>query len=212
MTDDQADFEATLHQATRAYTERVHLDRTPEAVVADVLARPAPPRRAFAVLVAVLVLAVSGGLAISQVVLREGWLPGGALPTATPAVLPQVWPESQLPAPYDWSGVQAALAPRGFELNEPAEEERRALTVHVDEAITTVLESFQAERASLVGVHLAAVSFHSERMEGDLVRELMYVIETTGHDTGNCFTLLPATQLDAPTIGACFYPNRSAPR
>ena len=89
-----------------------------------------------------LVLAVSGGLAISQVVLREGWLPGAATPTATPAALPQVWPESQLPAPYDWSGVQAALAPRGFELNEPAEEERRALTVPVDAAITTVLESY----------------------------------------------------------------------
>ena len=207
-------WEKRLAGATRAYVELAALYRAPADVVADVTTRPvARPRRAFAVVAVAVILAVTGGLAIAQLVFDHGWPTGAPTPTASPLHPAQVWPAEPLPPPYDWDGVREALAPRGPVLELPTAAERSRATVAVDEALMTVVEAFQPSdgRANAVSVHLAAVTYRSERLGRDLLRELMYVIETTGHRTGNCFTLLPATPVEAPTIGACFYPNRSAP-
>jgi hypothetical protein len=126
---------------------------------------------------------------------------------------PQLWPEAPLPAPYDWSGVQSALAGRGFELSEPTASERARATATGTDIQQRIEAEMTAEdpRARVVSVYLAAVTYASERLERNLVRELMFVSETTGHDTGNCFDLRPATASDAPIFGACFFGTRDAP-
>lgn len=121
----------------------------------------------------------------------------------------QLEPGVALPSPYDWDGVRDALAPRGLRLEIPGAAARAEERLTARQALEIVTEEYAAEvGVTIVSLHLATVTSENERLP--LRGELMYVAESTGHDTGNCFTLVGAVDGE-PVIGACFYPERTQP-
>jgi hypothetical protein len=121
----------------------------------------------------------------------------------------QLEPGIALPSPYDWDGVRDALAPRGLQLEIPSAAERAEKRLTARQALEIVREEYAAEvGVTIVSLHLAEVTNANERLP--LRNELMYVAESTGHETGNCFTLVGAADGE-PVIGACFYPERKQP-
>ena len=68
--------------------------------------------------------------------------------------------------------------------------------------------SYPGEGAEPVSVHLVIVDVHNPRITID--HRLSYVVETTGHATGNCFTLYDADTA-VPFIASCFHEPRRSP-
>jgi len=121
----------------------------------------------------------------------------------------QLEPSVTLPAPYDWAGVRDALAPRGVIIEIPTAAEAAGAQLTPNQAIDIVRAQYNEEPGvSLISLYLAKVTNDNERFRLD--GELMYVAESTGHETGNCITLVGADNGE-PVIGACFYPERSQP-
>lgn len=121
----------------------------------------------------------------------------------------QLEPSVALPPPYDWIGVRDALTPRGLVIEIPTGAEAVGAVLSADQAIDIVRAQYEDQPGvSIVSLHLARVTGNNERLS--LSAELMYVAESTGHDTGNCITLVGADDGE-PVVGACFYPQRFQP-
>lgn len=124
----------------------------------------------------------------------------------------QLWPDRPLPAPYDWAGIREALRPRGLLLEYPSEAESARVSVEIDDLLTAVEQHLADEpRATVVSVHMAVVTREPLERGQLMKREPVFVVETTGYATGNCFDLWSATG-EGSILGACFYSNRSMPR
>ncbi len=119
---------------------------------------------------------------------------------------------SGLPPPYDFAGVRTALSERGSILTVPTPDEVKNARVPADAFLanlrTTVEETYPGEGADVVSVYLAVVDRTDPRLT--VTHRLTYVVETTGHATGNCFTLYDASG-SGPYLAACFYVGRSRP-
>jgi len=121
----------------------------------------------------------------------------------------QLEPSVALPAPYDWGGIRSALGPRGLVIEIPTDAEAAGAGLSPNQAVDIVRAQYEEEPGvTLISLHLATVTNEDERLP--LSGVLMYVAESTGHDTGNCFTLVGA-DMGEPVIGACFYAERSQP-
>ena len=59
-----------------------------------------------------------------------------------------------------------------------------------------------------MSVHVAVVAVTDPHIE--VTHRLSYIVETTGHATGNCFTLYDASTGEQ-YLAACFYGGRSRP-
>lgn len=186
--------------ALRAEAESVPPTLT-EAAVHERLARP--PATPWARLLG---LAVAGAAATVVLAIVMAPQPRSGADQAEPI---QLEPGVALPTPYDWDGVRDALAPRGLQLEIPSPEARAEERLTARQALEIVREEYAAEvGVTIVSLHLATVTSANERLP--LSGELMYVAESTGHATGNCFTLVGAADGE-PVIGACFYPERTLP-
>jgi hypothetical protein len=108
--------------------------------------------------------------------------------------------------------VQTALSERGPILTVPTADEVKHARVSPDafmaELRATVAGSYPGERVHVVSVYLAIVDLADPRLT--VTQRLSYVVETTGHVAGNCFTLYDASG-SGQYLGACFYPERSSP-
>ena len=185
----------------RAEAESVPVTLT-QAGVHERLARP--PATPWARLLGVAV----AGTAVAAVVLAIVMAPQPR-PGADQDEPIQLEPGVALPSPYDWDGVRDALAPRGLQLGIPSAAARAEDRLTAGQALEIVTEEYAAEvGVTIVSLHLATVTNTNERLP--LGNELMYVAESTGHATGNCFTLVGAADGE-PVIGACFYPERTQP-
>jgi hypothetical protein len=123
-----------------------------------------------------------------------------------------VAPRVDLAPPYDFAGVRDALGERATILSVPTPEEVGHAHVSPDAFLvrlpTTVTQSYPGERVQVVSVHLAVVDATDPHIE--VTHRLSYVVETTGHATGNCFTLYDASTGEQ-YLAACFYSGRSRP-
>jgi hypothetical protein len=119
-----------------------------------------------------------------------------------------VFPADEIAASYDFDGVTAALAGRSIVLRAPtATEAARAMPAA---SFGPLLDRQMATepQAEIVSVHLAVADVESARLQLDSV--LAFVVETTGHQNGNCISLYDATSA-APILGACFFAGRTRP-
>lgn len=197
MRDDQ---DERILSALRAEAEAASLTLT-QAAVHERLSRPVTPpwARLFG-------LGIAGAVLLLVVVVIAA--PQLKLGTEEAESI-QLEPSVALPFPYNWDGVRDALAPRGAAIEIPSQEEAGGAKLSPSQAIDIVRTQYEGESGvALISLHLANVTNDDERLP--LSGELMYVAESTGHETGNCFTLVGADDGE-PVIGACFYPQRSAP-
>lgn len=187
--------------ALRAEAESVPVTLTEAAIHARMSTRPMRSGWANAV------LPMLGALVLLAVALAIA-APRMHMDTADRGPI-QLEPSDPLPPPYDWAGVRDALAPRGLVIEIPTEAEAKGAELSAAEAMDVLTTHWAGEGGvAVVSLHLAKVTSESERMP--ITGELMYVAESTGHDTGNCITLISASNTD--TGGdACFYPNRTKP-
>jgi hypothetical protein len=119
-----------------------------------------------------------------------------------------VLPADGIAAPYDFDGVRTALAERGVVLSIPtAAEAARAIPIAAYEPILRQQLTTQPE-AEIVSIHLAVANKGGNMLPLD--DALAYVVETTGHDTGNCISLNDAAT-GVGILAACFFPGRSRP-
>jgi hypothetical protein len=129
--------------------------------------------------------------------------------TAQTLVVPLV----DLAPPYDFVGVRDALHGRGITLIAPTREDVVRAGVSPDAfragLPATVSQSYPGQRAQVVSVHLAIADINDPQF-GQVVHRLFYIVETTGHATGNCFTLYDASAGQVNTE-ACFFTERGSP-
>ena len=124
-----------------------------------------------------------------------------------PPVPALVDPPGGIASPYDFAGVSTALHERGLELSAPTHAEAmRAMAPAV--FVAKVRAEAVGQSANVVSVHLAIVSSASELLPLDHVD--VYVVETTGYETGNCISLFDAVT-GRDMTDACFYPERTHP-
>lgn len=123
-----------------------------------------------------------------------------------------VAPRGDLAPPYNFAGMRDALGERATILSVPTPEEVGHARVSPDafraRLPTIVAQSYPGEGAQVVSVHLAVVDVNNPRIE--VKHRLSFVVETTGHATGNCFTLYDASTGEQ-YLAACFYSGRSRP-
>jgi hypothetical protein len=154
---------------------------------------------------ALAVLALSAALAGGCDILR-------LLPTPGPAADTRVAPQAPLPAPYDFPGIQRVLADRGTMLSPPTRDAlgraRVAPEAFAQGALRILAALYPGETVEIVSIHVAFVDIDDPRFP--IRRRLSYVVETTGHSTGNCFALIDADTGDG-YLEACFYADRSRP-
>lgn len=201
------ELDVRVVRALRAEADSPSVTVTPEQIE-ERLSRSAGPTwlapAAAALGLVALVLAVSFGLASPK------FAGVGNEPLANHQL--QLWPDQPLPAPYDWDGVREALRPRGLLLERPTEADAARVSVDVNDMLTAVEQQLADEpRATMVSVHIGVVTREPDGRGPQMTRELVYVVETTGHPTGNCFDLRSPTG-EGSILGACFYSNRSMPR
>ncbi len=177
-----------------------------EADVLERIARPTEPRwgRLFGVGLAALAFVAL----VTVAVVPQVRLGDQRVEPIQPEPI-QLEPSVALPPPYDWTGVRDALAPRGLSIDIPTPAQRADAVLDVDRTLGVVRAEYQSEPGiSIISLHLATVTSADERLP--LSGELMYIAESTGHQTGNCFTLIGVADSE-PVIGACFYAERSQP-
>ncbi|MCI0346471.1 MAG: hypothetical protein L0221_13665 [Chloroflexi bacterium] len=125
---------------------------------------------------------------------------------------PRVAPPGALPPPYDFAGVRDTVAGRGMTISMPtvAEVGQAATSpqAFVRDLPATVTETYPDEAARAVSVYVVIVDSDNERLPID--HRLSYVVETTGHATGNCLDFFDANTGDV-YLAACFFPARSSP-
>ena len=124
----------------------------------------------------------------------------------------RIAPPGELPPPYDFAGIRDALGGRGTILSVPtADEIAQAGTssaAFLRDLAGVVAESYPGEGARVVSVHVAVVDSDDSRFP--IEHRLSYVVETTGHETGNCITIFDANT-EQPYMAACFFSARSSP-
>lgn len=114
-------------------------------------------------------------------------------------------PDGYQPPTYDFAGMERALEERGFEV--------RALTSQETGEVTATEEEVRQRSAAepggeIVAIHLAAFTSDAETAKAlDLDERPVYVVETTGHETGNCFYLYD-TKTAERLLGICFFADR----
>ena len=201
------ELEARIVQALRAEADSLRVTVTPEQIEAR-LSRSARLRWLAPALVMVSVVALMVTVAVGVGGLRG--IVGSDASEQPQAADLQVWPDEPLPPPYDWAGVRQALHPRGLILEPPTEPEAARASVDLAHLLAAVERHLADDPGTaIVGVHLGLVTSENERGL-ELTRQLVYVVETTGHATGNCIELWSASG-DGSILGACFYPNRAQP-
>lgn len=133
-------------------------------------------------------------------------------PTSIPDVPTIVELPSGLPPPYDFAGVRDALRSRGTVLSLPTRNEVVGAGISPAAAVARmpaeVARSYPGEGARIVSIHLALVDMADPHIT--ITHRLSYVVETTGHTTGNCFTFYDADTAEQ-SVAACFFAGRSAP-
>lgn len=133
-----------------------------------------------------------------------------AEPSSSPMVEASTSP-TDLPAPYDKAGVLAALNARMTTALEPTTEEAAQVGISREAFLANLIETIEAsypgERAQPVSVHLLVADIHDPHLVID--HRLAYVVETTGHSTGNCFTFYDADTAKQ-LVASCFH-QRSRP-
>lgn len=202
------ELDVRIVRALRAEADSLSVTVTPEQIEERLARSSGMPWLAPAfVAVGVVALMLTVALGVAE---PRGLI--GSDPTEQPQASDlQVWPDEPLPPPYDWDGVREALRPRGLVLERPTASEAARAIVDRDELLAAAEQHLADEpRATIVGVHLGVVTRQQDGRGPQLTRELVYVVETTGHATGNCFDLWSATG-EGSILGACFYPNRTQP-
>lgn len=195
------DRDERIVAALRAEAESVPLTLTEAAVHERLDRSPATP---WARLLRLAVAAAAVATVVLAVVTAPQ--PRSGADEAEPM---QLEPGIALPSPYDWDGVRDALAPRGLQLEIPSAAERAQAGITAPQALGLVRAEYANEvGVRIVSLHLARVTSQDERQP--LRGELMYLAESYGHETGNCFTLVGAAD-GHPVIGACSYPQRGLP-
>ena len=135
-----------------------------------------------------------------------------SIPARGDAALTLIAPPGGLPPPYDFAGVRSALRGRGTTLSAPTtaeiEDAKMSPNAFLARLPAIVAGSYPGDAAQVVSVHLAIVDTIDPRFT--VTRRLSYVVETTGHATGNCFTLYDASTA-GQFLAACFFSDRSRP-
>lgn len=117
-----------------------------------------------------------------------------------------------LPPPYDIAGVLDALNRRMPIASVPTAEEAtgarisREVFIHRVPALVEI--SYPGEGAEAVSAHLVMVDVDDPHIDVD--HRLAYVVETTGHATGNCFTMFDASTT-VQFLASCFHSERTRP-
>ena len=117
-----------------------------------------------------------------------------------------------LPPPYDMAGVLAALNRRMPIASVPTAEEGTSAAISrkafLDGLSALVEASYPGEGAEAVSAYLVMVDVDDPRIAID--HRLAYVVKTTGHATGNCFTLFDASTA-VQFLASCFHSERTRP-
>jgi len=154
-------------------------------------------------------------IAAAGLIVIGGYAAQGSLIGRSDQAETLVVPPGDLAPPYNFTGVRDALGERGIILSVPTAVEVGHARVSRDAFLTrlptTVAQSYPSEGAQAVSVHLAVVDVNNPRLSYlEVKHRLSYVVETTGHATGNCFTLYDASTGEQ-YLAACFYRGRSRP-
>lgn len=152
------------------------------------------------------------GIAAVALIVIGGYVALGSLLGRIDQAETLVEPRGDLAPPYNFAGMRDALGERATILSVPTPEEVGHARVSPDafraRLPTIVAQSYPGEGAQVVSVHLAVVDVTDPHLE--VTHRLSYVVETTGHATGNCFTLYDASTGEQ-YLAACFYSGRSRP-
>lgn len=114
-------------------------------------------------------------------------------------------PEGYQAPTYDFAGMEQALEGRGFEVRALTPQETGEVSATEEEVRQSSAEEPGGE---IVAIHLAAFTSDAESLESlKLDERPVYVVETTGHETGNCFYLYD-TKTAERLLGICFFADR----
>ena len=153
------------------------------------------------------------GIAAVAVIVIGGYVALGSFPGRSDQAETLVAPRGELAPPYNFAGVRDALGERATILSVPTPDEVGHARVSADAFLaglpTTIAQSYPGEGAQVVSVHRAVVDVNDPHIF-EVKHRLSYVVETTGHATGNCFTLYDASTGEQ-YLAACFYSRRSRP-
>jgi hypothetical protein len=131
-------------------------------------------------------------------------------PSATSGPPPSA--SAALPPPYDLGGVLAALNQRMSVANLPTAAERANAGIPqgaFERAVhATVEHAYPGDDADVVSINLLVIDIHDPHITVD--HRLAYVVETTGHATGNCFTMFDASTAEQ-FLASCFHGDRTHP-
>jgi hypothetical protein len=154
----------------------------------------------------VLVVAIASGVSACS---SESPSPSpGRLDRAQPLIAPP----GGLPPPYDYAGVWSALRSRGMLLSLPTMDEvaqaRTPPEAFLATLRATLARDYPGETLQVISVYRAVVDMNDPH--GVVAHRLSYVAETSGHLTGNCFTLYDANSAEQ-YLAACFFGDRARP-
>jgi hypothetical protein len=139
--------------------------------------------------------------------------PASGRPSApTGAVARTVNAQPDLRPPYDFAGVLDALNRRMPIASVPTAKEATGAGISreafLDGLRALVEASYPGEGARAVSAHLVMVDVDDPHIDVD--HRLAYVVETTGHATGNCFTMFDASTA-VQFLASCFHSERTRP-